>query len=163
MPRPRIDLDPYKDEISTLFHQHKTTETICQELAQRHSINTSYNTLARRLHEWDLRRLPRLLRGSDGHKALCDRIKSLVFDNYSDAEILLTLHREGFKVSNDTLKNLRQQLGLRRRTDDPEAQRIQEDHITEVLRQEIQDGSIEGYGKGLLYTYLRQKGYVFPR
>lgn len=162
MGRPRIDLNPYKDEISTLFHQYKTTETICQELARRYSIDISYNTLARRLHEWDLRRLPSRL-PSASHEALYDRVKALVFDNYSDTELLPILQREGFQISHDVLKKLRQKLGLRRRTDGPEAQRIQENQITEVLRQEIQDGSIEGYGRGLLHTHLRQKGYVFPR
>jgi arginine repressor len=162
MGRPRIDLNPYKDEISTLFNQYKSTETICQELTRRYSIEISYNTLARRLHEWGLRRLPSRL-PSASHEALCDRIKSLVYDNLSDQEILPTLHREGFQIAGITLKRLRQQLGLRRRTDDPEAQRIQENQILEVLRQEIQDGSIEGYGRGLLHTHLRQKGYVFPR
>lgn len=160
MGRPRIDLNPYKDDISTLFHQHETTETICQELAQRHSIDISYNTLARRLHEWGLRRLPSKLIDNE---ALCDRVRALIYDNYSDSEALSKLHKEGFQISQKALKTIRQQLGLRRRTDDPEAQRIQEDQITKVLRQEIQDGSIEGYGRGLLHTHLRQKGYVFPR
>jgi hypothetical protein len=86
-----------------------------------------------------------------------------VCDNLSDREILPTLHNKGFQISQHTLKRLRQQLGLRRRTDGPDAQRIQENQITEVLRQEIEDSSIEGYRRGLLYTHLRQKGYIFPR
>jgi arginine repressor len=86
-----------------------------------------------------------------------------VCDNLSDKEILSTLHREGFEISQDTLRKLRQRLGLRRRTDNPEAQRLQEDQIREILQQEIQDSSIKGYRRGLLHTHLRQKGYLFPR
>lgn len=84
-------------------------------------------------------------------------------DNYSDKEILPTLHREGFKIAHVTLKRLRQQLGLRLRTDDPEACSIQNLHIQRVLQQEISDGHIEGYGRRLLHTHLRQKGHIFPR
>ncbi|KAJ5460980.1 uncharacterized protein N7458_002532 [Penicillium daleae] len=139
MVRPQIDLNPYKDEIMALFNQQKTTETICIELSQRHSINISYPTLARRLQAWGLRRLPSK---TADNQALCDRIRSLVRDNYSDKEILPILQREGFKIAHITLKRPRQQLSLRLRTDDPEARR---------------------YGRGLLYTYLRQKGHTFPR
>lgn len=160
MVRPQIDLDSYKDLITTLFNRQKTNQEICSELARLHIIEIAPRTLRRRLQQWGFRRLPSK---TADNTALCERVRSLICDNLSDREILLTLHREGFQISLDTLRKLRQQLGLRRRTDDPEAQRIQENQIIEVLRQEIQDGSIEGYGRGLLYTHLRQKGYVFPR
>jgi arginine repressor len=121
MVRPQIDLNPYKDEITALFYQQKTTETICIELAQRYSINISHSTLVRRLREWGLRRLPPK---TINNEALCERIQSLVRDNLSDAEILPTLHREGFQIAQDTMKKLRQHLGLRRRTDGYEARSI---------------------------------------
>ena len=160
MVRPQINLDTYKVEITTLFNQQKTNEAIRLELAHRYSVDITDRTLARRLQQWGLRRLPSK---TFDNEALCERIQYLVCDNLSDREILLMLHREGFQISQDTLRKLRQQLGLRRRTDGPEAQRLQENQITEILRQEIQDGSIEGYGRALLHTHLRQKGYIFPR
>lgn len=130
------------------------------ELAQRYSINITERTLARRIQQWGLRRLS--LKMADNN-ALCERIRSLVRDSLSDIKILPTLDCEDFQISVITLTRLRQQLGLRVRTDTPEAQRIQEDQTREVLQQEIQDGNIEGYGRGLLLTHLRQKGYIFPR
>jgi arginine repressor len=156
----QIDLSPYKDEIVDLFNQHKTTEAICMKLAQCHSINISHSTLTRRLRDWGLRRLPPK---TADNEALCERIRTLVYDNLTDKEILPILHHEGFKIAHVTLKRLRQQLGLRLRTDDPDARALQEQQIQGVLQQEIQDGKIEGYGRGLLYTYLRQQGHVFPR
>lgn len=84
MVRPQIDLNPYKDEITALFYQQQTTETICIELAQRYSINISHSTLVRRLREWGLHWLPPK---TINNKALCERIQSLVRDNLSDAEI----------------------------------------------------------------------------
>jgi transposase len=160
MTGPQTDLSPYKDEIVDLINQQKPTETICIELGQRYSIKISDRTLGRRLKEWGIRRLPPK---TANNKALCDRIQSLVRDNYTDKEILPTLHQEGFKIAEITLKRLRQQLGLRLRTNDPEARSLQEQQIKEVVQREIQDGNIEGYGRGLLHTHLRQQGYLFPR
>ncbi|KAJ5652979.1 hypothetical protein N7507_010405, partial [Penicillium longicatenatum] len=117
-------------------------------------------TLARRLQQWDIRRLPSK---TFGNKALCGRICSLVYENYSDPEILQRLHSEGFQISSITFKRLRQQLDLRLRTDNPEAQCIQDNQIAEVLRQEIQGGSIESYGRCLLHTHPREKCHIFPR
>jgi hypothetical protein len=39
MVRPEIELDTYKDEITTLFNQQYTHQAICLELTQRHSID----------------------------------------------------------------------------------------------------------------------------
>jgi DNA-binding HxlR family transcriptional regulator len=85
-------LDPYKDEITKLFHQKYTTEIICALLKQRHSVDVSDGTLSRRLREWGLRRLPPKVADEP---ALHDRIKSLVLDGLSDKEIVPTLRREG--------------------------------------------------------------------
>lgn len=160
MVRPSIDLDTYKDEITALFNQQYTYEAICLELAQRYSIEITHRTLTRRLQRWGLRRLPPKMVDNEG---LRERIQSLITDNYSDQEILPTLHREGVQITITTIRRIRQQLGLRLRTDNPEAQRIQENQMREVIRQEIPVGNIEGYGKGLLYTHLRERGYLFPR
>lgn len=156
---PQIDLSPYKDEIVDLFNQQETTKAICMELARRHSIDISSRTLSRRLQDWGLRRLPP---NTADNQALCDRIRFLVCDNLSDKEILPILHHDGFKIAPVTLKRLREQLGLRLRTSDPCARALQTQQIREVVQQEIQDGKIEGFGRGLLHTYLRQKGHVFP-
>jgi hypothetical protein len=34
MVRPQLDLNPFKDVITALFHQQKTVDTICHELTQ---------------------------------------------------------------------------------------------------------------------------------
>jgi hypothetical protein len=60
-------------------------------------------------------------------------------------------------------KKRRQQLRLPRRTDDPEALRIQEAHMQLAIRQEIHNGKIEGYSRGLLHTHIRQMGHLLPR
>ena len=101
MVRPQINLDTYKVEITTLFNQQKTNEAIRLELAHRYSVDITDRTLARRLQQWGLRRLPSK---TFDNEALCERIQYLVCDNLSDREILLMLHREGFQISQDTLR-----------------------------------------------------------
>lgn len=160
--RPRIDLDPYKDEIIGLFHQKYTTEIICALMKQRHSLDLSDGTLSRRLREWGLRRFPaKTFNDAD----LRDRIQSLVRDGFSDKEIVEILRREeGYShISQSKVSKTRRKLGLRLRTDDPQARREQEAQIEEVIRQEIQQREIEGYGRRLLHSHLRAKGHVFPR
>jgi hypothetical protein len=85
------------------------------------------------------------------NEVLCERFRTLVYDNLTDKEILPILHHEGFKIAYITLKRLRQQLGLRLHTDDPDARALQEQQIRGVLQQEIQDEKIEGYGRGWGY------------
>jgi hypothetical protein len=160
MGRSHIDISSYKDEIVDQFNKQETNKAIRMELARRYSINISYRTLSRRLQDWGLRRLPTTTAANN--QALCDSIRFLVCDNLSDKEILPILHHEGFKIAPVTLKRLRQQLGLRLRTDDPEARALQAQQIREVVQQEIHDGKIEGFGRGLLHTYLRQKRHIFP-
>lgn len=157
---PRIDIDSYKDEITTLFQQEHNAESICNILQQRYIIEISPRTLARRLKDWGLRRYaPKTI----DNEALHDRIRTLVFDCQTDEKILRVLHREGFQLSLITLRRLRLQLGLRLRTDDPEARSIQAQEIANIIREEIQHGAIEGFGRGLLYTYLRDRRHLFPR
>jgi arginine repressor len=160
--RPRIDLDPYKDEIIGLFNQKYTTEIICALMKQRHSLDLSDGTLSRRLREWGLRRLPSK-RVDDA--ALRERITSLVRDDLSDKEIAEILRREeSFSgLSQSKVSKTRRKMGLRLRTDDPQARQAQDAQIEEVIRQEIEKGEIEGYGRRLLHSHLRAKGHVFPR
>jgi arginine repressor len=160
--RPRVDLDPFKDEIIGLFHQKHTTEIICALMKQRHSLDLSDGTLSRRLREWGLRRLPPK---TINDAALRDRIQSLVRDGLSDKEIVTVLRREeGFsQISQSKVSKTRRKLGLRLRTDDPQARMEQEAEIEEVIRREIEQGEIEGYGRRLLHSHLRAKGHVFPR
>lgn len=35
--------------------------------------------------------------------------------------------------------------------------------IANIIREEIQRGAIEGFGRGLLYTYIRDRRHLFPR
>lgn len=94
-----MDLDTYEEEITTIFNQQKTNDAIRQEFAYRYSVDITDRTLARRLQQCGLCRLPSK---TADNIALCERIRSLICDNLSDREILLTLHREGFQISQDT-------------------------------------------------------------
>jgi hypothetical protein len=71
MVRPQIELDPYKDEIIALFYQQLSYKDISLGLSQRHSIDVTERTLARRLQRWGLRRLPSKIADNT---TLCERI-----------------------------------------------------------------------------------------
>jgi hypothetical protein len=161
MPPPKIDLESYKDEISTLFQQQCTTDAIVARLKQRHSIDISHRTPTRRLNVWGIRRLP--AKAVD-NPDLSKRIRELVLDGPHDKDIVPMLHHEACpKISQPTVARTRLHLGLRLRVHGPIAQAIQEEEIEEVLHQEIQRGHIEGYGKVTLYSHLRERGYLCAR
>ena len=160
MPRPQIDLSAHKEEISNLFLRDSTIDSICAHFQQRYSINISHRTLKRRLREWGLRRMPE--KAAD-NPAIRQRIATLVRDGLHDKDISASVQREGLStIGERSVARIRLNSGLRLRTD-REAQAAQEEEIEDVLRQEILHGDIEGYGKVLLYTHLRQKGILCSR
>jgi hypothetical protein len=52
MPRPRIDLEPYKEEILDLINQKTTYTDIRAILEERYDITVSRSTLKRCLGHW---------------------------------------------------------------------------------------------------------------
>lgn len=54
MPRPVIDIDPYKDEIIELFENHHTLSQILQYLLKHHSVRIGQSTLQCCLSQWNV-------------------------------------------------------------------------------------------------------------
>ena len=80
-----------------------------------------------------------------------------------DTEILTVLQSEGFQINARTLQCVHMELGLIQCTDDPSQQQAQEKLALQGLIQEAEAGTIEGYGKELLYHHMQQAGYNAPR
>lgn len=80
-----------------------------------------------------------------------------------DSDLLEVLQSEGFQINSRTLRRVRMELGLVRRTDDPDQQKIQDQIALEGLVQEVNAGTIEGYGRELLHRHMRRAGYIVPR
>lgn len=162
MVRPTIDLEQYKAQIIQLYQAGKNPAAIALFLHEEHDAKAHSRTVSSRLQAWGIRKYnPRTVRKES---ALLERIKGLFHEvGLKDKEILVVLQSEGFQINARTLRRVRTELGLVRRTDDPVQQQIQEETALQGLVQEIEAGTIEGYGKELLYRQMRQAGYAVPR
>lgn len=159
--RPRVDLEPYKTEVIGLFEKKTKSNDICKHLKRQHDIQISSRTLNQRLLLWGVKKKTEI---STSNEVLHARIKHLFFEvGLSDQEIVAVLHDEGHDVSKRTLRRLRQKLGIRLRLDSPAQQQAQVQEILDALTEEMDKGTIEGYGKELLHNHFRSKGYVFAR
>jgi transposase len=159
--RPRVDLEPYKAEVIALHEKKMKGDDICKHLKRQHDIQISPRTLTKRLQHWGVKKK---MENYSSNETLHARIKNLFFDvGLGDAEIATVLNEEGYNISLRTLRRLRHQLGIRLRLDSPTGQQEQVQEILEALVEEMDKGTIEGYGKELLHNHFRSKGYVFAR
>ncbi|KAJ5454057.1 uncharacterized protein N7458_005013 [Penicillium daleae] len=158
MPRPQIDLEPYREEITLLYSQNARIANI-QTIIQSHGVNISLRTLKTRLSSWGLRRqLP------SQNEALHARLLTLITEaGLSARETLEVLQKEGFRVSEPTLERLRKRLGIQLRTNCPLQRQQQRLEIEVLLTEELGIGDVEGYGRRILYHHLRRHGFLFPQ
>ena len=155
-----IDLEPYKTEIISLFQDNNSCTLIAKQLQNKYSLQIAERTIRSRLQEWRIRKRNRT---TTSDLILHARIQILYFQvGLEDKDMLGILQAEGFEITDRTLKRLRTQLGLRRRTNLVEAQQ-QIDEIAQEIQKELEQGTIEGYGKELLHRHFRSKGLIVAR
>jgi hypothetical protein len=124
MPRQQINLEPYRDEIVTLYHRGDSSDSISRTLESRHNIQVKERTIQSRLRKWGIRKRHRT---TTGDEALHARIKMLYLeDRLTDKAMLNMLQQEGYGISERTLRRLRFKLGLHARTLDQEQHQVQE-------------------------------------
>ena len=156
---PAVDIEPYRDEIISLSQTGASSKAISDSLRSTYSLNISPRTIHRRLETWGI--VPST---SAKDTALHDRLRTLIFQlSLSDQQILPILQTEGYKISNRTIRRLRNQLGIHRRVVSAEGKADRAVEIQQVIESEINIGEIEGFGKNLLHNHLRRHGYLFPR
>jgi hypothetical protein len=151
--RPKKDIDSEKDRIIERFQNGESASTIGT------TYDVSERTIRRRLQEWDIRRRAVPASSFDDIQRLKALIATLFFDNMRDSEIDWALSCEGWPEERRgvrTIGKLRRRLGLRRRLSLQE-RLIADEHLFEVLKKELHQGFIEGYGRGLLWTEFRRK------
>lgn len=119
MPRQQINLEPYRDEIITLFQHGISSDSISRTLESRYNIQVKERTIQSRLRQWGIRKRSRT---TTADEVLHARIKMLfVHDRLTDKAMLKLLRQDGYDISERTLRRLRFQLGLHARTTlDPE-------------------------------------------
>lgn len=160
MPRPSINLEPYKAEIISLFQNDNSSASITTILRTKYNLEVTDRTIKSRLQKWNIRKR--------NHAIVSDtilhaRIQILFFQNgLEEKELLRALQDEGFEIAPRTLQRLRLRLGLQRRTNPIKAQQ-QTDEIIQGIQEELEKGTIEGYGKELLHRHFRGKGFIIAR
>jgi hypothetical protein len=157
MPRPSINLEPYKDEISTLYKSGKSPPTIAMLLGNRYDIQVSERTIKTRLSIWGIHKTNRT---ASKDTVLHARIKVLLYQvGLSENEILHVLQLEGWNIQPRTLKYVRHQKGLLLRTVNPIADQAEVERVLNQLRTDLATGQIEGYSIGMLIGTLRTKDF----
>ena len=148
--RPRTDLDLYKTEIIDLFNSKITYQDIVTQLLRDHSVRTSVRALKRQFQEWDVRKRTQ----SQDTEDLRLRILALFYQSLNDTDILQVLRAEGFQIQPRFLSRVRKDLGLSRRVSVFDREKADRDLLL-LVQKHFNEGRIQTYGRGLLYTYFR--------
>jgi hypothetical protein len=161
MPRPSINLEPYKAEIIDLFKTNTSVSSLIEFLSDRYNIQVKERTIRSRLQAWGVQKQNRT---ASSNTILHARIKVLFYQvGLEEKDLLHALQCEGFDLTAHTLKYLRHRLGLFRRTRDPITTQLQVENVIQELQKELEKGQIEGYGKELLYRHFRRHGFTIAR
>ncbi|KAL4933488.1 uncharacterized protein BDV17DRAFT_252101, partial [Aspergillus undulatus] len=161
MPRPAINLDPYRLEISQLYLAGETPDSIALNLAAKYQISVTAPTIKVRLRTWGIRKQNRTAARDE---ALHARIKVLVYQvGLEEKELLQVLQREGFNIQPRTLKYVRHSLGIFRRVSNPITAQAQVESVLSHLRTALASGQIEGYGRKMLHQHIRSQGFMISR
>lgn len=113
MPRQQINLEPFRDEIVTLYQHGISSESISRTLESRYDIQVRERTIQSRLRQWGIRKRHRT---TTADEVLHARIKLLFWQNkLTDKAMLKLLRQDGYDISERTLRRLRFQLGLHAR------------------------------------------------
>lgn len=155
---PRIDLDPYKDEIASMVRSGESHEAIMTTLANDYGITVSKRTFKYRLVEWGISRP--IQRPETELDLLVMQLYKMAL---SSDEVLRVLQKQGQAISRRTLVRIRKRLGICLRCNDPIERVRQADEIREILLVEDAVGEIEGFGRRLQYVFLRSQGVFFSR
>jgi hypothetical protein len=151
-------IDDMKQHIINWACTNVRTDEIIRRLRDEWGIKTSRRTVFRRLEEWGTHR--RIL--TEDTPLLRASIAILFRLNCTDEEIVEELVDCGYNTSLTAVKRIRVSMGLLRRMNlfDRQARDAQ---LFEILKAELDEGHIEGYGRRHLYTYFKKRGQLATR
>ena len=158
--RTAIDLEPYKAQVITWFQdENKTADEIVELLRSSYDKSTSPRTVQRRLKDWGITKRTRV----ENTAVLRARIGYMFCVlGFTDNEMLHALKHEGYRIEKTSLVRIRREQRLWRRLSLFDRAGLEE-QLQEAIKEELDKGSIEGYGRGLLYTHFRTIGFIATR
>ncbi|KAH6988799.1 hypothetical protein BKA56DRAFT_477300 [Ilyonectria sp. MPI-CAGE-AT-0026] len=160
MPRQRIDLEPYREQIRGKWQLRWTNAALCEWLRTDLNVPVSDTTLKRFLRIWGFQREGR----TEVTDALRDRLRFHFFEHYlTDERLLQVLQSEGFSITQKGLVRLRQEMDLRKRHTREENITLREQAISCIAQAVDPTRRLAGYGREYLRTELRQQGFSTSR
>jgi len=160
MPRQRIDLEPYREQIRGKWQLRWTNAALCEWLRTDLNVPVSDTTLKRFLRTWGFQREGR----TEVTDALRDRLRFHFFEHYlTDERLLQVLQSEGFSITQKGLVRLRQEMDLRKRHTREENITLREQAIGRIAQAVDPTRRLAGYGREYLRTELRQQGFSTSR
>jgi Clr5 domain len=159
MPRLTINLDPYKEEITTLLDSKRTNADIREYLNDLYGLQIADKTLRRRLKEWKISTHTWI----QDTPALRDRVISLFYNGLNDRQLYEALRIEGYMLGEEALVQLRLTMNLKHYEQGRNDQQAADELARGRIAEELTKGVIEGYGRGLLYTHFQQLGVHIAR
>jgi hypothetical protein len=155
MPRPTLDLQPFKGLITTWFHDGLSSEDIAKKLTNEYNTPCATRTIKCHLSEWGTTKRVRVKETA----ALRIQIANMFYMNFPDHIIIRSLQQEGYTIGKTTVERIRKAQGCKRRMTVWE--RVEADKkLWDIVKEELDKGTIEGYGKELLQKYFRTKGHA---
>jgi hypothetical protein len=158
MVRPVKDLDSFKDKIINWFQDGITIDVIVERLDQQFQVQLSVSTMKRRLRKWGIQ----LRTITQDTPELRAQIAILFHANLSDVNIVRALKQEGVSIEVTGIVRIRKKQGLIRRMT-PFDRHKSDERLFEVLKQELENGRVEGFGRELLWTHFRTNGHLVSR
>jgi len=154
MPRPRIDLDAYRDEIERRIAQKHTHHQIRGWLAGR-GVNISKTTFSLQMVAWDASRRTRT---AGTNAALIEAVeRAFHTTNHSDQMIADNITAQGIPTTRNQVEEIRLKNGWRRRANNEDQLAEMRAETFALTKQALHEGVVRCYGRGLLRTYLRIK------
>lgn len=160
MPRPNIDLEPLRQQITSLWSRGLSGVSLHNAVRTELGVSVSESTLKRTIRRWGLRRQERTV--DDSH--LRERLRFHFFEHYqTDASLHRILQSEGFTITLNGLARLRKEMGLRKRHRPEENIVLREQVIDHLSVLDDPTKRLEGFGREYLRTELRQGGISASR
>ena len=154
MGRSRINLEPYRQDLTDLFLSGASVEDLRTWLLEEKDVRIGERSIRTQLGQWNVRKKSKI----ELDVALPRRLRELFHDGiYQDHEMLSILNKEGFDLNLNRLRRERYKLGLyktfRSQTKDAEQERVDG-----LVEKKLAESSIDQYGYRMVHTQLRMDG-----
>ena len=156
---PKVNLNSLKDEILDLHHTGHNYKDIAFKMSNSER-TVSKRTLKRHFQIWDVRKRAPPIGHEDG--MLRSHVAIYFMGNLSDEEIAFALGQQGWRVHRRTIARIRISQGLVRRFSAFQRQ-VAVDALWDIIKKELDDGAIEGYGRRLLQVHFKRLGCQLSR